>query len=151
MNTFCGYATDRIRSACHSMPRSVATLSSLVGENNPQLLSQTLANSPLSRFVTAADKAIDERKPWWAKALNLGSGVRVTDVDEQRQKSIEARKALESILSESPRIGTHTSLYVKPGEQENLTTKEMVRLQLLNQFNREARRHAEQHRHDGQR
>jgi hypothetical protein len=128
----------------------VAALSSLIGEDNPQLLSQMLVNSPLSRFATAADKAIDERKPWWAKALDLRSGVRVTDVDEQRQKSIEARKALESILSGSPRIGSHTSLYVKPGEQENLTTEEMVRLQLLNQFNQEARCDAEQHRHPGQ-
>jgi hypothetical protein len=126
-------------------PRSVAALSHLVSEDNPQLLSQILVNSPLSRFVTAADKMIDERKPWWSKALNLGSGVRITDVDEARQRSIEARKALESILSGSPRIGSHTSLYVKPGEQDNLTSIEATQLQLLNQFNQEARKYSAQH------
>lgn len=101
------------------------------GDDNPQLPAQILANSPLSRFASAFDKATDDRKPLWARALNLGSGVKLTDVDVQRQKAIEASVERNKILSSMPHIASYTHYYPKRGEEGNLTPEEVEMLRLI--------------------
>jgi hypothetical protein len=64
------------------------------------LLGQIMATSPMTRFFTSADKLTDPRKAWWQKVLNPLSGVRVTDVDVDKQRAVETRAALEVNMRE---------------------------------------------------
>ena len=53
---------------------TVGALGRMFGDDSPQLLSQIVANSPLTRFVSSADQLVDPRKTWYQKAANLLSG-----------------------------------------------------------------------------
>lgn len=127
-------------------PRSVSAMTKLVGEDNPQLLSQLLVNTPATRFLTSLDKAIDERKPWWAKALNLATGVKVTDADLDRARVVEAREALGRRLESSPHVASYTSYYVRPGQADRLSPAEVENLRMLSTMERAARDYAEKRR-----
>lgn len=75
------------------------TLSNLTGQEKPvtfpgsQALEFTAANSPLARVLTSARQASDPRKDWLTKGLNLGTGVRVTDVSPGSQDAILRERA----------------------------------------------------------
>lgn len=107
------------------------SIGGLWGDDNPQLLSQVLANSPAARFLSSFDKATDERKPIWARALNLGTGVKLTDVDLERQKAIEAANVRNELLSSMPHISQHVAFTPKRGEEANLTPQEIELLRLI--------------------
>jgi len=100
-------------------------LGSAFGDENPQLLGERFAISPFTRFFSTADKIADPRKAWWQKALNLGSGVQVTDVNMDKQKSAETRDALLSILQDHPHIRQFTDLYARKEDQGSLTPYEI--------------------------
>lgn len=101
------------------------------GDDNPQLLAQVLANSPAARFASSFDKLTDDRKPIWARALNLGTGVKLTDVNTERQKAIEAAAVRNQLLSSMPHIAQYTHYYPRKGEEENLTPEEIEMLRLI--------------------
>jgi hypothetical protein len=103
-----------------------------------QVLSQALANTPATRFLTATDKILDPRKPLWAKALNLGTGVRISDVDLEKSRAIETRKVLEALLRQHPQVATHTSLYVPPAMQSQLSPELISQLQIYARTQRDA-------------
>lgn len=102
-------------------PESARVLGRLLGEENPQLLSQLMVNTPASRFVTSLDKLTDPRKAWWQKALNLGTGARVSDVDVEKARAVELRNRLEEILKGQPHLSRYQRFYVKPEEASSLT------------------------------
>lgn len=106
-------------------PQAASAIGQLWNDDNPQLLSQVMANSPLTRFVSSADKLMDPRKAWWQKALNLGTGVKVTDVDVEKQRAIDTREALKQLLAQYPHLSSHTEFYVKPGDVANLSPEEI--------------------------
>jgi hypothetical protein len=82
-------------------------------------------HSPLTRFFSTADKLVDPRKTWYQKLANLGTGVRVTDVDVNKQRAIETRDALQKLMAGHPALSKYTNFYVKPEEAENLTPEEI--------------------------
>lgn len=84
----------------------------LLNEENARLVSQVLANTPASRFFTTADKFLDPRKGTLPTLLNLGTGVRVSDVDAERQRELAARRLLEGELRGRPGVRVHESVYV---------------------------------------
>jgi hypothetical protein len=95
------------------------------GDENPQLLGQIFANSPFTRFFSTADKIIDPRKSALQKAINLASGVQVSDVNLDKQKAAETRDALIKILQEHPRIRQFTNMYAKKEDLPKLTPEEV--------------------------
>ena len=111
-----------------------------------QFLSQALANSPATRFATALDKLADPRKSLAQKALNLMTGVRVTDVDMNKARAIETRKALEDVLRANPAISQYTNLYVRPEDQEKLSEEDISRLQVLAALQKNAQAYAKERR-----
>jgi hypothetical protein len=120
---------------------TASAIGSLVGEENPQLLAQALANSPLARMVTTVDKLSDPRKSIGYKALNLGTGVRTTDVDIDKARTIEARNALEDMLKRQPHVRSFTNYFADPvalGRGE-LTAEEIMQLRMLNEMQRRGR------------
>jgi hypothetical protein len=107
-----------------------------------------MANTPFTRFVTTADKLIDDRKGWAAKAANLLTGVRVTDVDTDVQRAVEMRNTLEDILRGQPHLSNYTSFYVKPEEVPQLTEEEVLLMRLYSEMQDRARAYAEQKRQE---
>jgi hypothetical protein len=129
-------------------PAAATAIGRLFGEENPQLLAQVMANTPFTRFVTTADKLIDDRKGWAAKAANLLTGVRVTDVDTDVQRAVEMRNTLEDILRGQPHLSNYTSFYVKPEEVPQLTEEEVLLMRLYSEMQDRARAYAEQKRQE---
>lgn len=99
-----------------------------------QFAAQALANTPATRFLTMADKLADPRKQAWAKALNLLTGVRVSDVDMEKSRAIEMRKMLEGLLQGSPAVSWHHEPYIRPEDQARLTPEEIARLQVFSRL-----------------
>jgi hypothetical protein len=101
------------------------------GEENPNLLAQALANSPPTRFISSIDKLMDPRKSALEKAINLGTGARITDVDVDRQRAIETRDAIAEILKGKPHISSHQDFFVRPENIPKLTPDEIETLRLF--------------------
>ena len=123
-------------------PAAASAIGRLFGDDNPQLLSQILANSPVTRFVSSADKLLDPRKSLAQKTLNLATGVKVTDVDVDKQRAIDTRAALEEILRQHPSLSRYSSFYVKPEDVGKLTPEELALMQLYSTQQQAAREYA---------
>lgn len=102
-----------------------SSIGHLFGEDNPQLLGQVMSNSPMTRFFSTADKLTDPRKAWYQKLANLGTGVRVTDVDVNKQRAVETRDALQKLMAGHPALSKYTNFYVKPEDAQTLTPEEI--------------------------
>ena len=113
-------------------------LASMFSDEYAQPISQLIANTPLTRFATSADKLLDTtgiasggRKPGWATALNLLTGARVTDVDLERQRYLEQRAAEERVLKAMPHVSHYSEYYVRPENKKLVTPDESLHLRQL--------------------
>lgn len=104
---------------------AASAIGGLFGDENPQLLAQVLANTPATRFISSADKLLDPRKSAMQKALNLLTGVKVTDVDTDKQRAIDLRDSLQAMMAGHPNLSKHTEFYVKPDDVANLSPEEL--------------------------
>lgn len=129
-------------------PTRAGSLGGALGDENAGLLTQIIANSPATRFATSLDKALDDRKPLLARGLNLLSGVRITDVDTEKARAIEARRVLEGILAKNPKIANITNFYVRP-DAEPLAGGEVDMMRLLEELKERARAAARDRRREG--
>jgi hypothetical protein len=127
-------------------PAAASALGRLFGEDNPQLLSQVLVNTPATRFLTSADKLLDDRKGLGAKALNLLTGVRVTDVDTDKARAVDLRNALDEILRGHPHLSRYSSFYVKPEDAAELTPEEVGLMRLYTELQDRAKQYAQEKR-----
>jgi hypothetical protein len=91
---------------------------------------QLLMNSPLGRFVTAGRTLADERKDLLAKAVNLGTGVHVTDVDMGKARDIAVRELIDEATRGDRNVGRFERLYVRPENLANLSPQELLLLRL---------------------
>jgi hypothetical protein len=90
------------------------------GPGLAQVLSQISMNMPTSRLTSTVDKAIDPRKEAWAKAINLMTGMRISDVDVQKQRYVEAKSELNELLEQAPFVETYSKYFVKPENRAKL-------------------------------
>ena len=123
-------------------PQPATALGRIFRDDNPQLLSPIMASSPLPRFFTSADKLMDPRKSLAQKLINLGNGVRATDVDVDEQRVIETRNALESMLRGQPDISQYTSFYIKPEDQASLAPERVMLMRPYTELQAAATRYA---------
>lgn len=93
-----------------------------------------LASSlPFSRFASTARGLTDDRKTPGEKALNFGlGGMRITDVDTNKWKSIDAQKALEEELEPLGGVRKYSRLYVS--DPDSLTPEELQRAAVLDEI-----------------
>lgn len=100
------------------------------------LTNMILGNSPAARAIHTSRKLIDERKGLGVKALNLATGVGVTDLSGgvERAKQFAARRAAEELMKDSPNFKTFESYYV-PEEMEHLLTEKERMAQRLRATN----------------
>ena len=77
------------------------TLANITGSKNPVPTSRTMefliANSPLARASTSLRQATDPRKGLGAKAINLGTGMRLSDISPAAQDAIIRERAAEEM------------------------------------------------------
>jgi hypothetical protein len=99
---------------------------------------QAIVNSPLGRFFTTARTLADERKGAGAKALNLLTGARISDVDMEKQRDIEARKLVEEALKGNPNVSRFEQLYVKPENVGNLSPEDVLMYRLYKTLEQKA-------------
>jgi hypothetical protein len=119
--------------------RTASAIGSLFNDDNPQLLTQIIANTPLTRFATSLDKMTDPRKPLWAKAANLASGVRVSDVNVAHSRFIEQREALKRMLSGKQHVSWHESPYARPEDKPLLDQETAEQLQMFSDMQQRGR------------
>ena len=109
----------------------------------PLLLEQAVSNSPLARVVSSAGTLVDPRKSIPAKALNLLSGLRLSDVDLPQQEAIQTRNMIEEMLRGEPGVGLFQNIYVSPEDWEKLEP-EQQELYLLSKLMSQRARKARQ-------
>jgi len=109
------------------------------------LLNQIIHNSPGARLATSERQLEDMklfggRKEPWVTALNLGTGLRISDTSGgmERQQRMAESKMLQELLREDPNIGSSTDVYVKkdqrtglPLEIDEITRKRMQALMAI--------------------
>lgn len=113
-------------------------------------LTQWLANTPATRFLTASDKLLDTkgltsygRKPGWATALNLLTGSRISDVDMAKQRYLEERSANQALLQHQPHLSPFTNYYPRPADKALLTPSEMIQLRMQAALQQQGREYLE--------
>jgi hypothetical protein len=89
---------------------------------------------------------VDPRKGALSKAVNLGTGLRLSDIDMRKQRDIAARELITETLRGQPGIGTFEKLYVR--EPEALSPRDwmLMRIQATQRrrYSREKREAARQ-------
>ncbi len=111
-----------------------------------QPLTQLLANSPLARVVSTADRLADNRKGPGVKALNFLAGVKLTDVDMAKARAIESRRQLEELLRANPSLSQFTNFYVRPDGRGKLSDEMVKQLRLFTAMKNDAKDHHQRER-----
>jgi hypothetical protein len=89
---------------------------------------------------------VDERKPLWARMANTLSGVKITDVDTERQQAIESNNALHDMMRGQPHLREYSNFTIKPGTEGRLTPSEMEMLRMSEELQKRSRQFMEQRR-----
>ena len=89
-------------------------LRDLYSPTGSSLADQLIGNSPLSRVRSTISTLADDRKSLFDKAVNLGTGIRLSDVDIAKQREIQSRELLQDDLRGEEGIGVFDNLYVRP-------------------------------------
>jgi hypothetical protein len=109
-------------------------ISDITGVTPPPQLENLLMNSPAGRFITSASTGVDTRKDLLTRAVNLGTGARISDqdVDVQRRRAV-----LDAITSQlhGPGIGRYEDVTVKPDQFQNLDPFQQHLYKLYRQLN----------------
>ena len=119
----------------------------LVGSEPPQAFDNLLMNSPISRLISTLGTMDDDRKSWGDAALNLGTGMRLTDVNQAGARPAAIRNAVEDQLRGQPGVGRFERLYVSPQNLPQLSPKEQALYRLYR--NEEERRRRQQRQQQG--
>lgn len=100
-------------------------ISALMGDNQfSRGLTEAITGTPLSRTFSTVDRlANSPEKGVLATLLNLATGIRTVDVDQDRAAGIAARQTVERLLKESGNFKSREMVYLKPelrGQEEAL-------------------------------
>lgn len=105
---------------------------------------QILMNSPLSGAASFLGTVTDPRK--WQDPLalltNITSGVRLSDVDVDKQREIAVRDAIDSALRGTQGVRHFDTMYVKPDDLAKLGPEEILLLSLNKALERRAKERA---------
>lgn len=124
-------------------------LGRVINPDNPPkisvMLDQALMNLPItSPLMTTVGTLADPRKGKVSKAVNLLSGVKVSDVDVERSRDRIARDAIEEMMRNNPALRKSVNFYVPQELQGTLSDEEMLMMSELNAIRNRARERAQQ-------
>lgn len=120
------------------------TAQNILGLEQPPAVSpvwdEFLSASPLTRAATTLRTATDPRKGLGAKALNITTGLRVSDVDMDKARRLAARKVIRKRLAGRPGIHRMETVYTTPEELPILSAEDILMLQLNQSLRRRRKR-----------
>ncbi len=108
-------------------------LADLYPRTGSAVADQILMNSPASRALTTAGQLFDPRKSILDKALNIGTGIKISDVDMDKQRDLAARELISEGLRGQEGVGRFESFYARPGDDKSQLTPENVAMLRLQQ------------------
>ncbi len=112
-------------------PSTVVSLGGLVPQRTAQTLTQFFANTPAARVISTADRALDTRKWDGTGLLNLGTGVRVSDVNLERTKAAAQREWLQQELRPAAATKVREEVYVPVEKRGQLNAADQFMLDHL--------------------
>lgn len=78
-------------------------------------IDRLLEYTPFSTQIGEFDRAFDERKPYWQRALNLATGAKIGTYDAERSKQYALQRAMqEDLEAEGHKVGSFTLPYLRP-------------------------------------
>jgi hypothetical protein len=108
----------------------------------PILMEQAIANSPLSRAVSSVRTLTDTRPNATNKAIvNLLSGVRLSDVDNEKTMNLARRKLLEELLRGEPGVHRYEHLFA-PDDTKLSSDRSRELMALYRQLSRKSAKEA---------
>jgi hypothetical protein len=140
--------------------RALANVSELLtGEKVPDAVKfpgsgaveNVLANSPLSRVLSTTRQLSDPRKDWLAKLLNVGTGLKVTDISPAAEAAIQREAVQQAMRDLGGRsfdvvnISKEQLARMSPSERDTALHLKAV----LNKLQREAKERAKKKREAG--
>lgn len=112
-----------------------SSIGAVTGQPMPAL--EGLAyNSPISRALATARTITDPRKTAFAKALNLLTGARISDVDMPTAERFQTRDFLRDELTGLPGVRRFEDLHVRPENLPQLSPEQQQMYYLLKQLER---------------
>jgi hypothetical protein len=118
-------------------------LADLYPRTGSAVADQILMNSPASRALTTFGQITDPRKDLLTKAIDLGTGVKLTDVDMDRQRDLAAREMISDSLRGQEGVGRFESFYARPGtDKSQLQPEDVAMLRLQQALDRKAKERA---------
>jgi hypothetical protein len=103
---------------------------------------QIIMNSPLSRALTTYGQLTDPRKDLPAKAINLGTGAKLSDIDLERQRDLAARDLIADELRGQQGVGRFERFYARPEMQDQLTPENVAMLRWQQALDQKAKEQA---------
>lgn len=94
-------------------------------------IDQAVMASPFSRYVTTAKQLTDSRRGAGATAVNLLTGLRVSDVPLDKHREAAARELAEAKLQDSPYFREFSHPYVSAADYPYLSDEEKMLARLL--------------------
>jgi hypothetical protein len=95
-----------------------------------QMLTQVISNTPLTRMASTLDRLTDSRKELPLRLLNIGTGLRISDVDMERARNIDARNFFEQQLGLAPNVREATTYYVRPEDRAKISPEQAEQLRI---------------------
>jgi hypothetical protein len=92
-------------------PSTVLGLGGLVPDDIARGATELASNSPAARALHTVDTLFDPRKSIGSTLFNLGTGVRVTDIDTARQQDLAARQLVKDELRGNTGIKSREEVY----------------------------------------
>jgi hypothetical protein len=74
--------------------------------------------------------------------LNLLTGVRLSDVETDKQRAVETRAALEVIMRGHPELSQFTNFYVKPEDTSKLMPEDILMMRRHTELQDQTREYA---------
>jgi hypothetical protein len=92
-------------------PSTVLGLGGLIPDDIARGATELASNSPAARALHTVDTLFDPRKSIGSTLFNLGTGVRVTDIDTARQQDLAARQLVKDELRGNTGIKSREEVY----------------------------------------
>jgi len=91
-------------------------VSALLGDNKfSRGLTQAVTGTPMSRSLSTVDRLVNSpEKGVLSTLLNLGTGIRTVDVDQDQAAGIAARQQIERLMMESGQFKKRENIFLKP-------------------------------------
>ena len=91
-------------------------VSALLGDNKfSRGLTQAVTGTPMSRSLSTVDRLVNSpEKGILSTLLNLGTGIRTVDVDQDQAAGIAARQQIERLMMESGQFKKRENVYLNP-------------------------------------